>query len=157
MTRKAIELLLQYFPVSSSATHLPENLLRWVNHQICQLTVTDEISLPCLPLQLEQEGKRLVVRLIPDPLNEQYLLLLQEELPQSFSAELLTLLGLTLREAEVLFWVAKDKSNREIALILGCSDKTVQKHLEHIYGKLGVQSRAAAIVCALDQLGILNR
>lgn len=158
MTCRAGQLLLQYFQVSSpSVTHLPENLLRWVNYQISQLTVTNEIASPCLPLQLEGEGKRLVVRLIPDPLNEQYLLLLQEELPQSFSAELLTLLGLTLREAEVLFWVAKDKSNREIALILGCSEKTVQKHLEHIYGKLGVQTRAAAVIRALEQLGLLNR
>lgn len=157
MTCRAGELLLQYFQFSSpSVNHLPENLLRWVKHQICQLTVTDEIASPCLPLQLEREGKRLVMRLISDSLNEQYLLLLQEELPQSFSAELLGLLGLTKREAEVLFWVAKDKSNREIALILGCSDKTVQKHLEHIYGKFGVQTRAAALVCALEQLGILN-
>jgi DNA-binding CsgD family transcriptional regulator len=158
MTCRAGQLLLQYFQVSSlSVNHLPENLWRWVKHQICQLTVTDKIASPCLPLQLEREGKRLVVRLISDSLNEQYLLLLQEELPQSFSAELLGLLGLTKREAEVLFWVAKDKSNREIALILGCSDKTVQKHLEHIYGKFGVQTRAAALVCALEQLGILNR
>jgi DNA-binding CsgD family transcriptional regulator len=158
MTRRAWELLLQYFQVTSgSATQLPENLLRWIKHQICQLTVTDKISSPCIPLQLEREGKRLVVRLIPDLPNEQYLLFLQEELPQSFSPELLVLLGLTKREAEVLFWVAKDKSNREIALILGCREKTVQKHLEHIYGKLGVQTRAAAIVCALEQLGILNR
>lgn len=158
MTCRAGQLLLQYFQISSpSVTHLPENLWRWLKHQICQLTVTNKITSPCLPLQLEGQGKRLVVRLIPDLPNEQYLLLLQEELPQSFSVELLELLGLTKREAEVLFWVSKDKSNQEIALILGCSKKTVQKHLEHIYEKFGVQTRAAAIVCALQQLGILNR
>jgi DNA-binding CsgD family transcriptional regulator len=66
-------------------------------------------------------------------------------------------LGLTKREAEVLFWVAKDKSNKEIAVILNCSDRTVKKHLEHIYEKLGVQTRAGAIVQALSRLGMLNQ
>lgn len=157
MTRRAWELLLQYFPVSSRSTpHLPENLLRWIQYQLSQQAEQDNIPSPCLPLRLDREEKRLVVRLLPDPLNERYLLLLQEELLQSFSAKLLELLGLTKREAEVLFWVAKDQNNREIALLLGCSEKTVQKHLEHIYRKLGVQTRAGAIVCALKQLGILN-
>jgi DNA-binding CsgD family transcriptional regulator len=157
MTRRAWELLLQYFPVSSRSTpHLPENLLRWIQYQLSQQVEQDNIPSPCLPLRLDREEKRLVVRLIPDPLKERYLLLLQEELLQPFSAELLELLGLTKREAEVLFWVAKDQNNREIALLLGCSEKTVQKHLEHIYRKLGVQTRAGAIVCALKQLGILN-
>ncbi|MBD1822978.1 helix-turn-helix transcriptional regulator [Cyanobacteria bacterium FACHB-DQ100] len=157
MTHRAWELLRHYFQVSSCSTpHLPENLLRWVQHQRCQQTELDKIPSPCLPLRLDRAEKRLVVRLIPDPLNERYLLLLQEERLQPFSAGLLELLGLTKREAEVLFWVAKDQSNREIARLLGCSEKTVQKHLEHIYQKLGVQTRAGAIVAALSQLGILN-
>jgi DNA-binding CsgD family transcriptional regulator len=55
-------------------------------------------------------------------------------------------LGLTKREFEVLCWLAKDKSNGEIAQLLKCSLGTVKKHLEHIYDKLDVQSRTAAVM-----------
>ncbi len=51
---------------------------------------------------------------------------------------------LTPRETDVLGWVAKGKTNRDIAEILGMSPRTVNKHLEHIYVKLGVETRAAA-------------
>lgn len=51
---------------------------------------------------------------------------------------------LTPRETDVLGWVAKGKTNRDIGDILGVSPRTVNKHLEHIYIKLGVETRAAA-------------
>ena len=51
---------------------------------------------------------------------------------------------LTLREREVLDWLARGKSNSEIGDILGISSATVGKHLEHIYPKLGVENRTAA-------------
>jgi DNA-binding response OmpR family regulator len=56
--------------------------------------------------------------------------------------------GLTLRESEVLLWIAKGKSNRDIGDILGLSARTVNKHLEQIYVKLGVENRASAAVKA---------
>jgi DNA-binding CsgD family transcriptional regulator len=58
-------------------------------------------------------------------------------------------LGLTDREVEVLTWVADGKTNAEIGLILGTSKRTVQKHLEHIFEKLGVETHTAAAVCIL--------
>jgi len=61
-------------------------------------------------------------------------------------------LGLTPREAEVLLWVAQGKSNSEIATILGMSEGTVKKHLEHIFEKLGVESRNGATLSALEAL-----
>jgi DNA-binding CsgD family transcriptional regulator len=56
------------------------------------------------------------------------------------------LLRLTPREAEVLCWVTQGKRHDEIGLILRISPRTVQKHLEHIYHKLGVQTRMAVAV-----------
>jgi len=56
------------------------------------------------------------------------------------------LLRLTPREAEVLCWVTQGKRNDEIGLILGTSPRTVQKHLEHIHHKLGVQTHMAVAV-----------
>jgi len=60
--------------------------------------------------------------------------------------------GLTLRESEVLLWIAKGKSNRDIGEILGLSARTVNKHLEQIYVKLGVENRASAAVKAANVL-----
>jgi len=59
---------------------------------------------------------------------------------------------LTARESEVLLWIAKGKSNRDIGDILGLSSRTVNKHLEQIYVKLGVENRASAAVKAAHVL-----
>jgi DNA-binding response OmpR family regulator/DNA-binding CsgD family transcriptional regulator len=64
--------------------------------------------------------------------------------PAEFSSEL----GLTSREGEVLSWLSKGKTNRDIAQILGLSPRTVDKHLEQIYAKLGVENRTAAAAIA---------
>jgi DNA-binding response OmpR family regulator/DNA-binding CsgD family transcriptional regulator len=64
--------------------------------------------------------------------------------PVEFSSEL----GLTTREGEVLSWLSKGKTNRDIAQILGLSPRTVDKHLEQIYAKLGVENRTAAAAIA---------
>ncbi|MGJ4882531.1 MULTISPECIES: response regulator transcription factor [unclassified Bradyrhizobium] len=66
------------------------------------------------------------------------------ELPKEFSSEF----GLTTREGEVLSWLSKGKTNRDIAQILGLSPRTVDKHLEQIYAKLGVENRTAAAAVA---------
>jgi len=57
--------------------------------------------------------------------------------------------ALSPREGEVLHWVGEGKTNQEIGLILGISARTVQTHLEHVFGKLGVVSRAQAVAEAL--------
>lgn len=60
--------------------------------------------------------------------------------------------GLTRREIEVLEWVARGKTNTEIGMILHISPRTASKHLEHIYTKLGVESRTAAVVAFLEMV-----
>jgi DNA-binding NarL/FixJ family response regulator len=62
-------------------------------------------------------------------------------------------LGLTPREAEVLFWVARGKTNDEIATVLGIGLTTVKKHLESTYSKLGVENRTTAAAMALERMG----
>ncbi|ARU03601.1 DNA-binding response regulator [Comamonas serinivorans] len=61
--------------------------------------------------------------------------------------------ALTPRETEVLGWLAKGKTNRDIADILGLSPRTVNKHLEHVFEKLGVETRAAAAAIAAALAG----
>ena len=60
--------------------------------------------------------------------------------------------ALTAKEAEVLYWVAQGKINRDIADIVGSSPATVKKHLERIHAKLGVETRTAAAAMALGRL-----
>ncbi len=155
ITRRAKQLLSQYF-LPCTPHLLPEPLHHWFKHQISQLQFNGDVPSSYLPLHIEQAGKQLIIHLIPDLIREQYLILLEEKQSQSFSIATLELLGLTKREAEVLFWIAKDKSNAGIAKVLGCSEGTVRKHLEHLYAKLGVQTRTGAVMVALEKLGLLK-
>ena len=58
---------------------------------------------------------------------------------------------LTAREHEVLHWVAEGKANGDIGVILGCSEGTIKKHLQHIFPKLGVETRTAAAIVYLQR------
>ena len=69
-------------------------------------------------------------------------------LPAEFSSAL----GLTTREGEVLSWLSKGKTNRDIGDILGASTRTVTKHMEHILAKLGVETRTAAAALGLSKM-----
>ncbi len=68
--------------------------------------------------------------------------------PSSAASAAWTAPHLTSRETEVLLWVARGKTNRDIAEILGMSPRTVNKHLEHVFEKLGVETRTAAAAAA---------
>ena len=59
---------------------------------------------------------------------------------------------LTHREAEVLHWIARGKTNREIGQILGTSPRTINKHSEKIYKKMGVENRTTAAANALEYI-----
>ncbi len=60
--------------------------------------------------------------------------------------------GLTLRESQLLFWLTRGKSNREMGIISGISARTVDKHLQHVFEKMDVGSRHAAVVQAIEAL-----
>jgi DNA-binding NarL/FixJ family response regulator len=80
------------------------------------------------------------------------MLLLELQSEGSAASSRLSHAALTPRETEVLSWLAKGKTNRDIADILGMSPRTVNKHLEHIFEKLGVETRAAAAALASGHL-----
>jgi len=67
-------------------------------------------------------------------------------------APLQSAFGLTPREAEVLCWVAQGKSNGDVAMILNMSEKTVKQHLGVCFQKMGVESRTAASLAAVEVL-----
>ncbi|MDE1948169.1 MAG: response regulator [Burkholderiales bacterium] len=85
-------------------------------------------------------------------------LIVMRESDDAAIVEAITLaLELTAREAEVLYWVVKGKTNRDIGDILGTSPRTVTKHLEHVFGKLGVETRTAAAALAMGRVRELAR
>jgi DNA-binding NarL/FixJ family response regulator len=77
--------------------------------------------------------------------------------PDFTSPAPLLALGLTPRVAEVLLWVAQGKTNADIATILNISESTVKKHLLEIFAKLGVETRSAATLRALEALSSVPR
>ena len=72
--------------------------------------------------------------------------------PDFSSSKPLLALGLTPRAAEALLWLAQGKTNSDIATILGITESTVKKHVQEIFEKLGVETRGAATVRALEVL-----
>jgi DNA-binding CsgD family transcriptional regulator len=86
------------------------------------------------------------LNLVGEPLSALYRNLFARRRDQEGFAAL----PITVREREVLSWLAGGKTDREIAVILGTSPRTVQKHLQHIYEKLGVETRTAAVMRAME-------
>jgi CheY-like chemotaxis protein/DNA-binding CsgD family transcriptional regulator len=100
----------------------------------------------------QRGGKKFSARLVPCQDGQEYLLLLQETSGEWNLDSLRGALGLTPREAEILMWIARGKTNKDVGQILGSSPRTINKHLEHIFEKLGVATRAAAVAVALDRM-----
>jgi DNA-binding NarL/FixJ family response regulator len=99
------------------------------------------------------EGRVLLARRLGEVgLGETMWLLRQRDAGEAPASRLATA-SLTPRETEVLSWIAKGKTNRDVAEILGMSPRTVNKHLEHVFEKLGVETRAAAAALASRELG----
>ena len=74
--------------------------------------------------------------------------------PDFSSTEPLKKLGLTPRATEALLWLAQGKTNSDIATILGVTESTVKKHVQEMFEKLGVETRVAATVRALEALNL---
>lgn len=120
---------------------LPEPLRSFIQQEDALLSSTDAGPLSREPLRVQRDRKCLLILHLCDA--ERCLLMLEERQttpePAPFESY-----ALTKREAEVLHWVVQGKTNAEIGMILSVSPRTVQKHLEHIFKKLGVETRAAA-------------
>jgi DNA-binding NarL/FixJ family response regulator len=124
---------------------LPPPMLQWLEHAQGGKAGAKTPAMASFPnneqLRLQYMGK-----LGPN----EFLLRLAKDSSANMPAEFSTELGLTTREGEVLAWLAKGKTNRDIAQILGLSPRTVDKHLEQIYAKLGVENRTAAAAVATN-------
>ncbi len=144
-TPQALRLLQEGAPAGAAA--LPTEVAAWLLEALA--------ATPPGPMVLPRVGDRPALRLSylgasgPDEL----LLRLSLSETRSEADTLRAKFGLTPREAEVLLWLARGKPNRDIAEILDLSPRTVNKHLETIFAKLGVENRASAAVLTTRALG----
>ncbi|MET0559694.1 MAG: LuxR C-terminal-related transcriptional regulator [Solirubrobacterales bacterium] len=137
----AIELLQAYFP-GGQGMSLPPVVADWLASG-----GEGPFAAP-RPLSVSAERGRLIVRLAPSGVLDDPVLVLEEE--RAVEPPSLLRLGLTRRQAEVLALVAAGRSTEEIAADLFISPATVRKHYEHVYERLGVNSRADAVALARD-------
>jgi DNA-binding CsgD family transcriptional regulator len=128
----------RYFPGQLGSDELPETLCRWLRHSTSPQGVPTPAS---ASMVVERGDARLLVRVAAGATGR---VLLLEERVTRYGRAALRHLGLSSRESEVLALVAEGLTNPATAACLGCSPRTVQTHLEHIYRKLGVSTRAAA-------------
>lgn len=145
-TPLARSLLTSYF--SSAEPQLPEAAAEWVQTQAqAQLA-----GLATSTFTVAQGAKRLVLALHEQTGEGEWLVVMREASDAAVVEAMTHTFKLTLREAEVLYWVVKGKTNRDIADILGMSAATVKKHLEHVFEKLGVETRTAAAGLAISKV-----
>jgi DNA-binding CsgD family transcriptional regulator len=116
--------------------HLPADVLAWISERrggVNHLASPD--------LLLARPHGELVIRAFPSDHPDHTLLTLK--LRPAVSSQNQPILNLSPRETEVARWICAGKTNAQIAQILLISPRTVQKHIEHIFDRLGVDSRVA--------------
>jgi DNA-binding response OmpR family regulator len=146
-TPKARELLAELFPASNEqAASLPAELVE----RLMQLR--QEGPRASGSATMEIGARRLEISVLSRIGPDELLFRLAEAGTRGDEQLLQRALSLTTREAEVLLWISRGKSNREIGEILSISPRTVNKHLEQVFVKLGVENRAAAAARAVRTL-----
>ena len=141
---------------AGDGARLAEPVLDWLQAQAVVHATGGAVQ----ALTLARHGRRLVVKLHEASAasggesggEDEWLLVMSESSDESTIEALGLAFKLTAREAEVLYWVVQGKTNRDIGEILGTSPRTVHKHLEHVFGKLGVETRTAAAGLALKRV-----
>jgi len=146
-TPKAKQLLAELFPaLNDQEASLPAALVEQLMHLRQEGPKIQARSL------LETGGRKLEISVL-SPIGPDELLFRLTELTGDGDEQVLQQsLSLTVRESEVLLWISRGKSNREIGEILAISPRTVNKHLEQIFVKLGVENRASAAARAVRTL-----
>jgi len=145
-TPLARKLLKDYFANPEEVA--PDELLSWISDANQARRANREAR----PLLVAQGNRRLLASFHDQTGDEEWLVVLREENDASAIESLIASFRLTQREAEVLYWVVQGKTSNDIGEILGNSPRTVNKHLEHVFEKLGVETRTAAANLALSKM-----
>jgi DNA-binding CsgD family transcriptional regulator len=147
-TNQALHWLTEYFGHNGS---LPARIRDWLRQRAAAFNDSNGLVSPLQDFSIQRGATHLTVRSLSPPDSPEQRLLLSKD-HQELHPQPLQSLGLTKREAEVLFWISHGKRNSEIGQILGARTRTIAKHLEKIFVKLGVETRTAAANAALEVL-----
>jgi len=128
---------------------LPGPILIWVKQHLEVAEKSDGDS-----FESYRAGVSFSAKITPCQNSGEYLLVLEKHSGEWDIDSVRNSLGLTFREAEILMWISRGKTNKEAGIILGSSPRTINKHLEHIFEKLGVVTRAAAVSIVLQRASI---
>jgi DNA-binding NarL/FixJ family response regulator len=150
-TPKAEQLLSELFPEEGSSTALPTVVISQLR-RLREEGVRPATHASQGRCSLEVNSRRLEFSFLSSIGPDELLFRLTEVSVGADELLLQTTLALTGRESEVLLWLSRGKSNREIGAILTISPRTVNKHLEQIFVKLGVENRSAAVARAVRAL-----
>jgi DNA-binding NarL/FixJ family response regulator len=155
-TALARQLMHDYF--GAAPGQLPLLLLEWLRAESAASSIEGRDARPlAIGRQAgNNESRQLVFTLQQRTGDDDLLVVMREVSDAAVVDAMVQAFRLTLREAEVLYWVAKGKTNRDIGDILGSSPATVKKHLERVYVKLGVETRTAAVAVAANRVRQLN-
>lgn len=123
---------------------LPKPILEWVKQRL-------ELGDKSESFESYRAGVGFLAKITPCQSTGEYLLVLEKHSGEWDLDLVRNSLGLTVREAEILMWISRGKTNKEVGIILGTSPRTINKHLEHIFEKLGVVTRAAAVSIVLQR------
>jgi len=145
-SRLAREWLQKYFPKSYSG-ELPRALFQYIQ-RAAAATNGKEYYRPIKSLSISVGDDQLNVSVTFDNRLRETLILFEERRPHLIEDFMGT--GVTTREAEILYFISRGKTDSEIALLLSISPRTVQKHLEHVFTKFGVETRTAAVMHMLS-------
>ena len=151
LSPRAANWLAYYFPTARDRGDLPESVADWIGRVRYQREDTSKLSAPRPPLRAEKPDARLEILWFSDGQGREMLLLTEKR--SLFAPDRLAQVGLTRRESEVLRWMAEGKTDSEIGLIIGASEHTAHKHAQNILRKLGVSSRATALLRVCELLG----
>jgi len=128
---------------------LPKPILEWVKQRLSGAERSEGES-----FESYRAGVSFATKITPCQNTGEYLLILEQHSGEWDLDSVRNSLGLTVREAEILMWISRGKTNKEVGVILGSSPRTINKHLEHIFEKLGVVTRAAAVSMVLQRTSI---
>ena len=156
-TPLARELLLRYCGTQAPNTQIaPQEVVDWLQQCLARLEQPEEPPRLTLERGAARLGFRLHQQIGDVDAQGDWLIVMREVSDTAVIGSIGLAFKLTPKEAEVLYWVVKGKTNKDIGDILGSSPMTVKKHLERVFVKLGVETRTAAAGMAMGRIRLLQ-
>ena len=146
INHSAVSLAESWWEADEAVRQLPSGTVAELDH-LLDTAWTSPVTAKWIDLNLDLGGGKTVIHALPK-LNGEVILMCPLPGVEESAEEALSIL--TRRQREIMYWIAEGKTSGEAAIILGISPRTVEKHLEAVFQRLGVENRIAAMRRYLD-------